>query len=606
MNSHNDPHADLKELLDEAARWCRPQAPGWDDLPERLPPRSGVRFPNASPVVRQSLLSRRWLPHVVAASLLLAAGVVFLGHRSHTSSVAVMPTSADAEEQPPVVLAEGCVVKPVGEAVFRVIDPRRVQLDRGELYVEIGPGQEGAAPFVVETPAGEAQLVDTSCVVQSRSLEDRPLAESEVDRPTETQGDPLMAKLIPDTKFLTRVLVLAGMVQLVTAEMSLEGHGGEVLAAETPKAVQQTRGAIPGLWALRQNDVRKDLGLTAEQEKKLDAIGTSYREAVTKVSAGYRDLQNIQDVEQRQAKQQQIREATKALSEKVRTEALAVLTAEQLDQLLRYQLTRRSLTTWCSPLYVEAIAITPEQKTALERQLKEIGELGQPWQAKMRQVSKEVRAAREQVAAEIFAKFTPEQLDKIKQDVAKSSFVWSVQRPEIAKQIGLSEEQAEKIKQISKDYSEAVRKVYGEIRNLAAEKRKEAYQKVQAKVSQLSEETKQQVKAVLTAEQIDQLLLNQARATALWKMKRPEFIEKFGIAGKQKEEIQQRIVQVEEKSKALQQEIRDISGEFQKVRQQGVLEALEVLTVEQIEKLKQMELTQTWPRPKAQPQPLKK
>ena len=601
MNSHDDPHADLKELLDEAAQWCRPQAPGWDDLLERLPPRSGARFPDASPAARRSSFSPRWLPHVVAAGLLIAAGVVFLGYRSHAPSVAVAPASV-ALEQPPVVLAEGCVVKPVGEAAFRVLEPRRVQLDRGDLYVEIDPGQDGVEPFVIETPAGEAQSVDTSCVVQSRPLIGRSLADGEVDRPEDIQEDSLVAKSISGTKFLTRVLVLAGMVQLVTSETSIEGHSGEVLAAEVPRAAQQQsqmRGVIPGLWALRQDDVREDLGLTEEQEKKLDEIGKVYTETVSKISAGYRD---IQDIEQRRAKRRQIRDAIRALPEKVRQEAVAVLTAEQLDQVLRYQLARRSLTTWCSPLYVETLSITPEQKAALQRKCKEIDEQGQPWQVKMQQAKKEFQTVREQAAAEIFAMFTPEQLDKIKQETAKTSFIWSAQRPEITKQIGLTEEQAERVKQIAKDHSEAISKFYREIRNLTAEQRKEAYRQVQPKINQLAEKTKQQVKAVLTAEQIDQLLLNQARATVLWMVNRPEFLDKYGIAGKQKEEIQQRSKQIDEKTQTIQQAMREISDEFRKIQQRATSEALDLLTAEQIEKLKRMELTQTWPRAKAQPQ----
>ena len=39
MNASNDNHLDLQRKLDEAGRLCQPRDPGWETLPDRLPPR---------------------------------------------------------------------------------------------------------------------------------------------------------------------------------------------------------------------------------------------------------------------------------------------------------------------------------------------------------------------------------------------------------------------------------------------------------------------------------------------------------------------------------------------------------------------------------------
>ena len=75
MNESSDNHLDLKRQLDEAARLCQAEHPGWESLLERLPPQHPADKdpPTAGqpPKVATPRKPPRWSALAVAASLLL-------------------------------------------------------------------------------------------------------------------------------------------------------------------------------------------------------------------------------------------------------------------------------------------------------------------------------------------------------------------------------------------------------------------------------------------------------------------------------------------------------------------------------------------------------
>jgi hypothetical protein len=119
-----------------------------------------------------------------------------------------------------IPLAVGCSVVSFENADFAVISPRRVRLDAGELYVQIDRKLAGGEPFVVETPSGDARAVGTRFYVEA------------VSGRTEPKGTETMSMKKSKIAALTRVVVLAGLVQLVNDSGTVSGGPGEAIGAE--------------------------------------------------------------------------------------------------------------------------------------------------------------------------------------------------------------------------------------------------------------------------------------------------------------------------------------------------------------------------------------
>ena len=127
-----------------------------------------------------------------------------------------------------ISLAVGCAVSPFGAADFAVLSPRRVRLDSGELYVRIDRRQAGGEAFVVETAAGEARAVGTRFYVEASS---GPRAKKDTEQAL-TKGMGAMNSKRSKIAALTRVVVLAGLVQLANDAGMVRGGPGEALAVE--------------------------------------------------------------------------------------------------------------------------------------------------------------------------------------------------------------------------------------------------------------------------------------------------------------------------------------------------------------------------------------
>ena len=118
--------------------------------------------------------------------------------------------------------AAGWSVAPLGEANFDVVSARRVRLNAGELYVQIDRKSPDGKPFVVETPAGEVRAMGTRFYVETTPANER----------AKMKGNQTMIRGHGRIAAMTRVVVLAGLVQLVNDAGKVSGQRGEVLAAE--------------------------------------------------------------------------------------------------------------------------------------------------------------------------------------------------------------------------------------------------------------------------------------------------------------------------------------------------------------------------------------
>lgn len=192
-----------------------------------------------------------WTVLAVGACLLVAFGGWIAWRAGQGPSVAGPKPAPPKPPRAPMALAAGCRVEPWGEARYEVLGPRRVRLTRGELLVQVEPGASGRA-LVVETPAGEAVVrakgdksdsprggeldsspFSTQFLVETRPLHSTPVSFAESPAPKENR-DMIQAKRVP--AHLTRVLVLAGVVQLLNPLGSATGGPGELLGAETAAA----------------------------------------------------------------------------------------------------------------------------------------------------------------------------------------------------------------------------------------------------------------------------------------------------------------------------------------------------------------------------------
>jgi len=109
----------------------------------------------------------------------------------------------------------GCTVKPVADAVYRVSGPRRIELEQGELFVDVDPSE---SKLTVETPAGTATALGTQFYVRTKQRKEQTMNKA---------------------KFITTVMVISGIVQLSNAYGSEKAAGGEVVAVTENSAPQR-------------------------------------------------------------------------------------------------------------------------------------------------------------------------------------------------------------------------------------------------------------------------------------------------------------------------------------------------------------------------------
>jgi len=158
----------------------------------------------------------------VIAAAMAACAVIAVGIWALSSRPADAPTivQTPAGEDVPIQLA-GWRIEPVGQVDYRVDENQAdlVRLDRGELHVKSIPlaSGESRANLKIETSVGTARATGTEFYIGTHTPGDR-----------ELKGKTM--------KQLTRIFVIAGMVNLMTPLGDITGSAGELLAAEMNKA----------------------------------------------------------------------------------------------------------------------------------------------------------------------------------------------------------------------------------------------------------------------------------------------------------------------------------------------------------------------------------
>jgi len=187
-----------------------------------IPPAGQAPVVAEMPLIRPAAstsrtVPRRRLPRWIAVASTLAACLIVVGWWAVSVVWKGPPQQGAGPRQQAVVLSPAWKIEPTGTAGFSIVDEAVVQLDRGELRVA-SVGNVPAANLLIRTPGGDVSASGTQFLVGYH-------------RPTiQSKGKQAMFKP------LTRVLVLTGVVTLTNVMGSVQGTGGDLLAAEDGSA----------------------------------------------------------------------------------------------------------------------------------------------------------------------------------------------------------------------------------------------------------------------------------------------------------------------------------------------------------------------------------
>lgn len=118
-----------------------------------------------------------------------------------------------------VRLTSGWLVRPTGAAMYDIVDPQHLRLDRGELLVQSdSDGASPSEPLWIETTSATAQADGTEFYIGAHQPSD--------------SGGAIMSQI-------TRVLVLAGTVTLANSAGEVQGQAGDLLRAKEDAAPEK-------------------------------------------------------------------------------------------------------------------------------------------------------------------------------------------------------------------------------------------------------------------------------------------------------------------------------------------------------------------------------
>ena len=120
-------------------------------------------------------------------------------------------------------------IRLIGEPRYEILDPGRIRLEEGELFVSV---ERTGEPLVIETPAGTATTQASQSYIRAQlaAVEDVGNRQD----PSVDPSDPNPPGVGPMSTFraLTAVMILSGMVELSNPLGQVSGGPGELLAAE--------------------------------------------------------------------------------------------------------------------------------------------------------------------------------------------------------------------------------------------------------------------------------------------------------------------------------------------------------------------------------------
>ena len=150
---------------------------------------------------------------IAAVCVLLLAGIAWMFSDPGTHPGEQFKSSVVTQE------ADGWSISPTGLAEFSFVEPGVIELQRGEIFVELVDGDAG--PLTIKTPMGETT---------ARKSTDPGSTTSELTRAYVGTHQPQENQ--PMFKPFTRVLILAGAVTFSNSLGMIEGSAGNLLYAE--------------------------------------------------------------------------------------------------------------------------------------------------------------------------------------------------------------------------------------------------------------------------------------------------------------------------------------------------------------------------------------
>jgi len=155
---------------------------------------------------------------------------------------------------------------------------------------------------------------------------------------------------------------------------------------------------------------------------------------------------------------------------------------------------------------------------------------------------------------------------------------WSLRLENVQEELKLTDQQKEKIQQISEEYQQQIRQGYqqdwAKFREMSAEDRKKKYAELAEKRKKQTAAAGKQVEEVLQPQQLEALKMIELRIRGAAALRNPKIVEKLGLSEKQKQQLRKNQEKLTKKIQQLQRK----SGK----------KTLDLLTPEQLDKLKQL------------------
>jgi Spy/CpxP family protein refolding chaperone len=151
---------------------------------------------------------------------------------------------------------------------------------------------------------------------------------------------------------------------------------------------------------------------------------------------------------------------------------------------------------------------------------------------------------------------------------------WVLRQEDVREEIGLTDEQVEKLKELGKKYTEGMKYDWQSIRKLSAEQRREKFKDLRENRKKVAEEITAEIEELLTEDQKEQIEEINFRMRAPGALMSPRVLEAIGLSEEQKEKLGE-----------LRQEMAE---QYKQIREKTFEQSLDVLTPKQRKKLKEL------------------
>lgn len=298
---------------------------------------------------------------------------------------------------------------------------------------------------------------------------------------------------------------------------------------------------------LNSEVARKELGLTADQEKRLWEISRDFAKWQAQYGKEMRQAVEAGAVEKRAAAIRKHHAELLQRCKAIRQQVESLLTADQLKQLQALAIGTLGVDRLlCDPQLAKEIGLSDQQKTELRGQLVQ----GDAVKDRVRQLEKALKANDKKILAEI----TPEQLPVIKSVIDKNVFAYpnldvsELVNPALVGELRLTAEQTARSQKVFADSMEHARELGGLVSKIngpdSEKKRAEADAVLRRKIDVFKKSDRAKIEALLTKEQlkrfdrwvVEQQFLQMLRADGI---PQPSILDQIHATPEQKKTLRQ-------------------------------------------------------------------